>query len=150
MDIYEYLKMDHAKVADLFKLYQTAPSEKNKLEIFGMIREELLLHAESEAKTFYKTIKDNVENESIILHSEDEHDEIKSKIADIERHHHASKEMDEKMVELQDIVDHHVAEEEGRVFKQAKKVLTDKQSYQLKEQMHALKAKLARELLATN
>lgn len=142
MDIYEYLKLDHQKVAKLFDLYETAISKRNKLEIFEMIKKELLVHADSEAETFYRALEANRKSEDEALHGEQEHREIKNKLEEISTLKNPDNGMDKKIIELKKLVEHHVSDEEGRIFNIAKKVLTEEQAYILKEQMHAEKERL--------
>ena len=142
VDIYEYLKLDHEKVAKLFKLYDTAPSEKNKLEIVAMLNKELTVHAISEEETFYKVLERHRESKKEALHGEKEHQEIKDKLAEIIQIKHANPTLDAKVKKLKEIVEHHVSEEEGKIFKEAKDVLSKEMALAIKEQMHYLKGKL--------
>ena len=141
-DIYEYLKLDHKKVAKLFKLYETSFSEKNKLEIIDMLNKELTVHALSEEETFYKILEQNSKSRKEALHGEEEHQKIKNKLAEITKIQHANKSLDNKVQELKKIVEHHVSEEEGKIFSEAKDILTKEEAYILKEQMHYLKGKI--------
>lgn len=142
MDIYDYLKADHKKVANLFKLYESAPTKRNKLEIFEYIKKELLVHADTEANTFYKALEAYKQDEELISHAENEHAEIKQQLKEISQLRNVDAEMDEKILLLKKAVEHHVSEEEGNVFKAAKKILSEEQAYYLKEQMHDLKEKM--------
>lgn len=141
-DIYNYLKMDHNKVAKLFDLYKTAPSNKNKLEIVEMLNQELTVHAVSEEETFYKVLETYAKSKKDTLHAEKEHQEIKNKLAEVMEISHVNTELDDRVQELKKIVEHHVSEEEGKIFRDAKNVLTKEEAYIIKEQMHFLKGKL--------
>jgi hypothetical protein len=142
MDIYEYLKKDHEKVAKLFDLFKAAPSERNKLEIAEMISEELLIHADAESYIFYSALDLNKQAESEIAHSEYEHEEIKNKIAEVLLLKQVGFLLDSKLAELQALVEHHVSEEEGKIFRMAKKILSDENAMFLKEKMHDYKGQL--------
>lgn len=141
-DIYEYLKLDHRKVDKLFALYENSPSEKNKLEIIAMLNKELTVHAISEEETFYKILEQYRESQKDTLHGEKEHKEIKDKLAEIMQINSPNEILDKKVHELKKIVEHHVSEEEGKIFKEAKNVLSKEEAYILKEQMHDLKGKI--------
>jgi hypothetical protein len=141
-DIYEYLKLDHKKVAKLFSLYDTAPSAQNKLEIVQMLNQELTVHAESEENTFYKALIQHPESKKDTLHAEKEHQEIKDKLAEITKIKEINQSLDQKVHELKKLVDHHVSEEEGKIFKEAKDVFSKEEAYVLKEKMHFLKGKI--------
>jgi len=139
---YVYLKLDHDKVSKLFKLYETASSEKNKVEIINMINKELVAHAISEEETFYKALLAHRESKKDTLHAENEHEEIKNKLAALLDVNSADQALDEKVKALKKIVEHHVKEEEGKIFKEAKEVLSDEKVYRIKEEMHYLKGKI--------
>jgi len=142
MDIYDYLKMDHKKVAKLFDLYKTATSDRNKLEIIVMITTELIIHADSEANTFYKALEFHRKSEDEAFHGEEEHIEIKAKLTEISKFKTMNPTLNKKLLELQAIVEHHVSDEEGKIFRAAKNVLSDEEAYALKERMHAYKGKM--------
>jgi hypothetical protein len=142
MDIYDYLKMDHKKVAKLFKLYETAKTDRNKLEIFEMINKELRVHADSEAETFYRALELHKKSEDEALHGEEEHYAIKAKLQEIFNLGNFHPSMDKKMLELKALVEHHVSDEEGKTFKVAKKIFSKEEAIVLKLQMHDLKEKL--------
>lgn len=141
MDIYDYLKMDHKKVAKLFELFESATTDRNRLETFALLKKELLLHADAEANTFYKTLEVFYKAEDEALHGEEEHEEIKNKIEEISQLKQQAA-IIKKVLELKKLVEHHVSEEEGKIFKAAKKVISDEEAYILKEQMHDYKDKL--------
>ena len=142
MDIYDYLKMDHKKVAKLFDLYKTATSQKNKMEIMLMINEELMLHADAEANTFYKALAQYRKSAEEVLHGEEEHEEIKQKLKEIVNLKSINANFEKKVFELKSMVDHHVSDEEGNIFNIAKKVLSEREALVLKEQMHDYKEKM--------
>jgi len=142
MDIYEYLKMDHKKVSKLFELFKTAPTERNKIETFEMIEKELTVHADAEANTFYKALEAHQKSEDEAWHGEDEHNEIKAKLAEISSNKHNRAVMERMVLELKELVDHHVSDEEGKIFRVAKKVLSEEEACILKLQMHDYKEKI--------
>lgn len=141
-DIYQYLKLDHKKVAKLFDLYESSTSEKNKFDIIEMLNKELTLHAVSEEEIFYKALAHNHKSKKEALHGEKEHQQIKGILSEIIKISTINNLLDAKIQELKKIVEHHVSEEEGEMFKEAKEVFTTEEAYVLKEKMHFLKGKL--------
>lgn len=142
MDIYEYLKMDHKKVADLFRQFEKSELLQRKEEVMAMIAQELIVHAESEQKTFYKALQNDSENEEDIFHAEKEHKEIEEKINLILHFKSKNASWKKHVMALKELVEHHVNDEEGKIFKEAKKVLSDEDAIIIKEQMHYLKGEL--------
>lgn len=141
MDIYEYLKMDHQKISDLFKQFEAAKVFQRKKEIVAMIAQELTIHANSEEDTFYNLLEMFPESKEEAVHGEKEHQEIKTKIASAMKPHDSAA-WEEQVKELKKLVEHHVKEEEGPLFKKAKKVISTEESYAIKEKMHHLKGLL--------
>lgn len=144
--IYEYLKMDHQKVADWFSQFEKAPSKERKHAIVEMIADELLVHAHSEQETFYRVLKKYYESEEAAFHGQEEHEEIEQQIALIRSSTSQGNAWEKRVLKLKDLVEHHVKDEEGKIFKKAKKVLSDEETIAIKEQMHFLKMKMMRKI----
>ena len=140
--IYEYLKADHKKVANLFKQFEKAPNTTSKFDYVAMIVKELLVHAESEEATFYKKLEEYESSEGEVFHGEEEHQEIRALISEITSTPVSNNLWVEKVLELKRMVEHHVHDEEAKLFRQAKKVLTDEDAYVLREKMHDMKEKI--------
>jgi hemerythrin superfamily protein len=146
MDIYDYLKADHEKVAHLFKQFEKTKEYELKSAIVAMIIQELYVHAESEQATFYKALEQFQTSREIALHGEKEHHEIEVLMDDIISHMEDTRAWNKKVIKLKKLVQHHVKEEEGKMFRKAKKVLLQPQPFVLKEQMHYLKSTLKNKL----
>lgn len=143
MDIYNYLKKDHRKVADLMEQVCDTSDISKRMFLYENIREELSIHAKTEEQTFYKALETKggkmlQEKEE---HAEEEHDEIRKFLKEIDA---AEPESDAWLIAfggLKHAVEHHVEEEEGEIFEKARKVISEKQAVQLAQEMEALKAK---------
>lgn len=142
MDIYDYLKWDHDQVSQLFKQFEKSDLEVRKKQIMALIAQELLIHAQSEQETFYQTLENYSETRDVALHGREEHQEITDLINLIVNANKFGAAWEKKVIELKNIVEHHVNEEEGEIFKKAKKVLSEDDAYTLKEKMHYLKQQL--------
>jgi hypothetical protein len=134
--------MDHQKVAHLFKQFEKTREYALKSQIVAMIIEELYVHAESEQATFYKALEQFRTTRDIALHGKKEHYEIEELMSDINLHMEDTRAWNKKVLKLKKLVEHHVKEEEGKMFRKAKKVLLEPQPFVIKEQMHYLKSKL--------
>ena len=144
MNIYEYLKRDHAVVKKLFEKIYTFPQETSQdLEersfIFEELVEEFFLHSDAEEKTFYNTLKKEGELKDKIQHAITEHEEVKNLIETINKLDVNDKIWLDKIKELEEEIQHHVQEEEQEMFSQAKKVLTEEQEQNLAKEMDKLK-----------
>ncbi len=92
MNIYSYLKKDHQKVATLFDKVIHANTKISRKTLFEELKEELLLHAESEHHTFYKALKSYPETKEIVQHGDKEHSEVKNYLARLDEREKDSKE----------------------------------------------------------
>ena len=142
MDIYNYLKKDHRKVAAMMdELIATKDSEARQ-SLFKQIKMELTLHADTEEVTFYKAIDDATRSKAVeekLEHADEEHDEIRDYLEKLSVLSIESEAWMEQFGEFKHSVTHHVDEEEGEIFEKAKKYLTDKQAKDLAVEMDALK-----------
>jgi hypothetical protein len=144
MDIYHYLIKDHRKVSSLFKKIIAAKSAKERVAYFLEIKKELTLHADSEHSTFYVALRKSSKGQKDAKHGDKEHVEIKKSLAKLSKI--PATETSKWLVqcgELKHLVDHHVDDEETRMFKDAKKVISHKKAIELAEEMDELKVKIA-------
>jgi hemerythrin superfamily protein len=142
MDIYDYLKSDHDYVSKLFKQFEKSKLAERRKQIADLIVEELIIHAHSEQETLYKVLQQFDFIKDTVAHSQKEHQEIENQINKIINSEDTGASLTKKVEKLKELVDHHVREEEHEIFKQAKKVLSEEEAYEIKEQMHYLKQHL--------
>lgn len=146
MDIYEYLKRDHENVNKLFEQFKKSKRTDRQVQIIIFLTEQLLVHAKSEQETFYNVLEQKSDSNAEIIHGIKEHKEIEDQIKLILDSEKPDAKWRKKVEILQELVSHHVNEEEGRIFKKAKKILSQEEANVIKEQMHELKQFLLRRL----
>lgn len=146
MDIYAYLKLDHEHVAQLFSQFENAESVTRRKQIVAMITQELLVHAYSEQETFYKALTQHLDTRDEAMHGKKEHHEIEAQIDSIIHSKYLGASWIKKVKRLKEIVEHHVNEEEGKIFRSAQEVISEKEAYMLKEKMHYLKQQILQRL----
>lgn len=139
MDIFEYLHADHEKVSKLFKQFEKTESSRRKREIMEFLAEELIKHARAEQTIFYSALEQFEESKDEALHGLKEHQEIEDHVSRILTKTTVDEAWIQDVEALKDLVDHHVSEEEGPLFRKAKKVLSEEEIYALKEQVHQCK-----------
>ncbi len=145
MDIYAYLKTDHRRVAKLMTDLLDIRLPAIRQNLFGQIRLELAVHADAEERTFYKAITDAARDKGVaakIVHSEEEHDEIRELLEVLNDTPVSSDFWLEKFGELKHAVEHHVQEEENEVFNLAQSLLSRETARRLANDMDALKTVL--------
>jgi len=145
MNIYTYLKKDHQKVASLFEEIIKMDSKVKRDSLFAELKQELILHADSEHATFYKALKLHPEIKEIVQHADKEHAEVKNYLANLSECPSDSIKWMVLLGELKYSVEHHVKEEEGEMFKKAKQVIDAETEKKLAEEMEAFKKKITKD-----
>ena len=142
MNAFQLLKEDHQKVSGIFQQLEptTERAEKTRTELFAKLQEELDIHAKIEETIFYPAIKQAAETREIVLEGFEEHhvaDVLLDELLDVPEETDA---WHAKVKVLQENIEHHIEEEEGEMFKIARKVLEPEQLDTLGERMEAVKA----------
>lgn len=146
-DALNVLKKDHATVKALFKeaenLADRAFAARQK--VCRQICKELTLHASAEEQIFYPALKAKTkpatESRSDLLEAYEEHALVKGLIAQLEPLDPKDEMYGAKLQVLTDLVTHHVKEEESKMFKEARELLTKGELDQLGEQILAHKGR---------
>ena len=141
MDAIELLKQDHEKVSAIFEKLEptTEQAVKTREELFAKLKNELSVHARIEEQIFYPAIKEAEETHDITLEAYEEHHVVKQLLAELEAMPVTDESWGAKLKVLQENVEHHVEEEEGEMFKGARKVLSQEQIDELGARMEAAK-----------
>ena len=141
MNAFSLLKADHKKVAGLFEKLEptTERGVKTREELFTTLKEELDLHAYIEETYLYPLLEKANETHDIALEAVEEHAVVKNLLAELEKLPKDDESWGAKLKVLQENVDHHVEEEEGEMFKKARKVLSDEELESLGARMERAK-----------
>lgn len=145
MNAYDLLKEDHKKVAGIFEKLEptTERALKTREELFDKLNHELEVHAAVEEQILYPALKEAAETRDITFEAFEEHRIVKELLKELSTTPKDSEEWTAKLTVLKENVEHHVEEEEGEMFKKARKVLTDQQAEDLGARIEAAKTKLA-------
>ena len=131
--IYSTLKKEHKEVKEMFK--QILDDKKPSMKIFNQIMDALKPHMSGEEKYLYPAIKADAdpkeENALIVDEAFEEHKWAKMLAAEICKIDENNEMWIPKVKVLSDMIDHHIEEEEGEVFKAAKKVLSKDQEEEI-------------------
>lgn len=127
MNAFNLLKSDHEKVAGILTSIEetTERASKGREELFTRLKEELDLHAKIEEEIFYPALEEADETREVTLEAYEEHRLVKQLLAELEMEPKNTEEWTAKFTVLKENIEHHVEEEEGEMFKQARKVLSD-------------------------
>jgi len=145
MNVYELLKEDHKKVAAIFEKLEptTERALKTREELFAKLNSELEVHTAVEEQIFYPVLKKAAETRDITFEAFEEHRVVKELLKELTSTPKDSEVWTAKLTVLKENVEHHVEEEEGEMFKKARKVLTDEEAEELGARMEAAKKKLS-------
>jgi len=132
MDALKLLKQDHEHVDAMFRKYERMKEgDERKQALCSEIIEELRVHAQIEEELFYPALATLFEEEGkdkekdLINEADVEHESVKWLIEQIEGEQSDEAMRDARVKVLGEYVKHHVKEEEGQIFKAAKKVDLD-------------------------
>jgi hemerythrin superfamily protein len=115
----QLLRQDHKKVEGVFKKCEQAKGMEAKGRLAMQVMTELEVHAQLEEEIFYPAVKKAIEETDLVDEAVQEHQEVKSLIAELKRmqgQNNGADEFGAKFSELVDAVQHHVEEEEGEMF----------------------------------
>lgn len=127
MNAFNLLKSDHEKVAGILTSIEetTERAAKGREELFARLKQELDLHAKIEEEIFYPALEESEETREVTLEAYEEHRLVKQLLAELEMEPKDTEEWTAKFTVLKENIEHHVEEEEGEMFKQARKVLSE-------------------------
>ena len=125
------------RAADAGKLHKEKSPAQSHAKIQG---------GESQRKAFlesYPVLKEVAETRDITFEAFEEQRIVKELLKELSSTSKDSEEWTAKMSVLRENVEHHVEEEEGEMFKKARKVLTNEEAEELGARMEAAKKKLS-------
>lgn len=145
MTFFDLLKEDHKKVLGLFEqLEEDGEMEMDSREdIFSQIEEELQMHLEGEEKFLYPALEESEDAREKVLESYEEHHVAKTVLGEFGNLSQDDERWMAKVKVLREIVNHHVEEEEGKIFKAARKALDKEQIQEITQHIQEQKGQSA-------
>jgi hypothetical protein len=143
MNAFTLLKADHERVQKLLEDIDetTERAAKGREEMFARLKAELDLHALIEETVFYPVLEEADETHDITLEAYEEHKLVKDLLAQLEAEPKNTEEWTAKFTVLKENVEHHVEEEEGEMFKKARRVLSEAEVESLGNRLQEAKQK---------
>jgi iron-sulfur cluster repair protein YtfE (RIC family) len=141
MNAFTLLKADHEKVAGILESIDgtTERATKSREELFARLKNELDLHARIEEEIFYPALEESDETRDITLEAYEEHSLVKQLLSELEADPKDTEEWTAKFTVLKENIEHHVEEEEGEMFKKARKVLSEEEIETLGDRLQEAK-----------
>jgi hemerythrin superfamily protein len=143
MDIYTLIRKDHddAKaVIEKIKKLSDAKHEE-RMALFRPLKVDLLTHNEAEEESFYAALEEHDKTVADAEESEDEHHEAADLLAYLDDDELEAKEWSMKFHQLCTALLDHITKEEGKIFREAKTVLSGESAEKLAALMQDLKQK---------
>lgn len=142
MNIFSLIKKDHDNARTLMNRILDTRQAQPRLALFEELKTAILSHAKSEEKTFYKALKNEVEDwAEEVPHLTAEHKDVEKLFAEIDKQSPESPLWWEKFGEVRNALLHHMEEEEKEIFKDAKKEIHVAEGKELGEEMEELEEK---------
>lgn len=131
--IYDALERDHAEVRRMLsEIAETsARAAKTRERRFEQLKAALTAHSRAEEKVFYDAIKMDKEGRGDALEGYEEHHVVDVLLRELARLSPGDERWTAKFAVLKECIEHHVEEEEGEMFTQARKILSDEEAEEL-------------------
>jgi hemerythrin superfamily protein len=150
MDIYSELKADHKKIKSLLKKLEdtTEKSVKQRKTLLKQLKETLVPHARAEEKALYERLKESTVKEAGALAFEgyEEHGVADRLMELLEDTSPNDKKWTALIAVIKESLEHHIEEEEGDIFKKARKSFDRKTAVTMGEEFLRLKAQFLAEV----
>src|SRR5258705_12578123 len=141
MNAFTLLKNDHEKVAGILEKIEgtTERATKAREELFAQLKSELDIHTRIEETILYPALKEYEETRDIALEAYEEHAIVKQLLEELNSSSKDDEQWTAKFTVLKENIEHHVEEEEGDMFKKARKVLSEDEIAMLGERLQEAK-----------
>ncbi|MBC8029808.1 MAG: hemerythrin domain-containing protein [Pyrinomonadaceae bacterium] len=150
MNAFTLLKADHKKVAGILEKIDatTERGVKTREDLFTQLKSELDLHAHIEETVLYPTLEKADETREITLEAYEEHRLVKQLLGELESMDKSEEQWTARFTVLKENIEHHVEEEEGEMFKKARKVLSEEEAEDLGARLEAAKGETTKSAAA--
>jgi hypothetical protein len=148
MDAITLLETDHRKVKKLLSELESTTERgvKTRSELFATIKGELTLHEIVEEEIFYPELKAHPKAQDIVLEAYEEHHVVDLLMGELEALDVSDETWGAKATVMKENIEHHIGEEEGEMFRQARRVFDARELDDLGARMEARKTSAGREL----
>jgi hemerythrin superfamily protein len=137
----DLIKDDHDRLKDMFKQALAAEDAGKRGELLERIRAELVAHERVEEDIFYPALRAASDKaKDIVLEGYEEHHVIDMILDEMFQVPEDAEQWQAKLKVLHENLEHHIEEEEGEVFKRAKKTMSAETLVELGQRMRQAKA----------
>ncbi|PSB38994.1 DNA nickase [filamentous cyanobacterium Phorm 46] len=143
MNIVEIITMDHRKVDTIFMEIEKTEDPQKLQEFFGQLYKDLSVHAEAEEQIVYPAVRSYYTDTQELY---DEQAEMKQMLAKIKAMSPSSADFKAQIKLLKTAVQDHVKQEEGDMFPQIRRNLSEAQMEQMATKFKAAKSTIQQEM----
>ena len=141
MDALTLLKNDHEELKKHLDAGEdtTERAVKTRAEILDTVSTLLIAHERIEEEIFYPALKEHPNAKDIVLEGYQEHHVVDLLVDELQELVENDERWGAKFKVLKENVEHHIEEEEGEMFKAARKVFSEQELEELGERMEKMK-----------
>jgi hemerythrin-like domain-containing protein len=150
MNAITMLSDDHREVERMLDELEptTERGIKTRTELFARLKSALTVHETIEEEIFYPALREHPKAKDIVLEAYEEHDVVDSIMSELEQTPVDDETWGAKAKVMAENLRHHIEEEEGEMFRTARRVFEPGELQELGERMAARRASAERELTA--
>jgi hemerythrin-like domain-containing protein len=149
MDAIGLLKEDHRNVKKLLGQLEKMKAPGRRQLLLGQIEAEIKIHSKIEEEIFYPAYRDAVkkqEDRKLFFEAHEEHHVVDHVLDDLKESSPDGHVFAAKAKVLKELVEHHIEEEEGQMFKKAKKSLDKQELVDLGIRMFDLRQEMRQQI----
>jgi hemerythrin-like domain-containing protein len=144
MEIYKLLKQDHDEVKELLEQLEqtTERAAKKRTQLFEKVKTMLTAHAEAEEQALYSALRESSESRDVALEAHVEHDVARFFLEELASTPVNDEIWSAKLTVFKELLEHHIEEEEGEMFKEARKLFDKQQAEEMGAEFEELKGQI--------
>jgi hemerythrin-like domain-containing protein len=145
-DAIDLLEEDHRRLEALLDAGEktTSRAVKRRADILAKLTAQLKAHELIEEKVLYPALKPHAKARDIVLEGYQEHHVADVVLKELGRMRTSDERWGAKFKVLKENIEHHIEEEEGEMFKTARKVLSRDELQEFRTRMAEMKARALR------
>jgi hemerythrin superfamily protein len=138
----QMLKSEHQEVKDMLEQLVDNEDAEMRNEIFSKLKPNLEAHSHGEEEVFYPLLKQEEDTKSEAIEAYVEHNMVAKLLEELDGlEDKGDDEWSGRIKVLKDMVEHHIEEEEGQIFKDARKVLGAEKLKEIVDDYESVKQK---------
>jgi hemerythrin-like domain-containing protein len=149
-NVFEIIKKDHKELMSLLEQMEKTSEEafKKRETLLQQVNQEIIPHMRAEEKVLYSILKENDEYKEDAMEAIEEHHAGELILNEMNRMSKSDEAWHAKLAVFKEIIQHHIGEEEGKIFKDAEKVISSERMDTVTRDFQIEKEKVKEKTLA--